>query len=256
MWSVNGEVGAFKISQLIGVDFVPPTVKRVINGRAGSLQLYIQSNYNPNKMSGKHKRELFNSLLDKQKSDFALLHYLTGQWDRHWGNLIISNKKIFSIDNEVTSDHFVSLYGEYPFLRRGNRANSREEYKYDDLINFPFHEAIEVTNLSLINLKHIFKNYMESEKINKYYKKLKQKKLKSFFYLIWKGHLWLQAPPKILGPAHTKTYSQQTLELIDKLEKDEVSLLLKGEFSKTWIEEFFVRKNQILDAAKHGEFIP
>ena len=41
------EVTAFKASKFLGFPIVPPTVLRAINGKKGSFQLYVTTNYDP-----------------------------------------------------------------------------------------------------------------------------------------------------------------------------------------------------------------
>ena len=41
--SYKSQVAAFEVSRLLGLDSVPPTVVRTIDGRTGSLQLWVQN---------------------------------------------------------------------------------------------------------------------------------------------------------------------------------------------------------------------
>lgn len=103
------EVAAYKVSTLLGFDIVPPTVRRIINGRAGSLQLYCDSvpldrrnvvvkgvyglecrTVVANQLSivEIQRRKLFDFVIDcEDRSPF-----------RNW--LLTSNGRIFCIDHE------------------------------------------------------------------------------------------------------------------------------------------------------------
>ena len=91
---------------------------------------------------------------------------------------------------------------------------------------------------------------MSPEKIEKYYKKYKRKRLSSIKYIVWKGYLWIQVPPKAMGPAYTNVFSRETLGKIKKLDFNTAKKLLGEFYSDTWISEFMIRRDQILQASE------
>ena len=201
LWSVNGEVGAFTFSEFLEADVIPPTFKRHVGQHFGSLQEYVENDYRPELLSSKEKFKKLNSYSKKIVSDFIVIHFMTGQWDRHWGNVILLEDRLKAIDNEVTSDHSIGIFGDYPFLRRGTDPTKAESYDFEDLLSFPFQQVVVVENLSLNRLQAHFKDFMSQEKIEKYFKKYQRKNLNSIKYVVWKGYLWIQVPPKAMGPA-------------------------------------------------------
>lgn len=79
LWSAYGERAAYKFSNLLDFKFVSHTFIRDINGKTGSLQHYIENDFDPRAMRLEKRQELFNALPDKVKSDFNIFHYLIGQ---------------------------------------------------------------------------------------------------------------------------------------------------------------------------------
>lgn len=85
------EVLAYEIDRKLGLKLVPPTVERTINGKKGSLQLFVK-----NKKDNDGVKE---SELDKQ----MFFDYLIDNSDRHSGNFLQSNSdKLISIDNGLS----------------------------------------------------------------------------------------------------------------------------------------------------------
>jgi len=114
-----GEVAAFKAARFLELDFVPPTVLRTIDGKIGSLQLYVETSLDS------QDRKQFKWALEHANSDdlanLHLFHFVFGQWDSGPSNLLIHYDgklvNLIAIDNGNIVDLQHVRYGELPFVQ-------------------------------------------------------------------------------------------------------------------------------------------
>lgn len=94
------EVAAYRLSRVLGLRFVPPTVLRTIDGHEGSLQAWVERS-----MMEKQRRQRGVEPPDEwywmsQMLTMHLFDNLVGNVDRHQGNLLIdSGWNIWLIDH-------------------------------------------------------------------------------------------------------------------------------------------------------------
>ena len=94
------EVAAYRLSRLLGLRVVPPTVLRKVDGHEGSLQAWVERS-----MMEKQRREKGIEPPDQwywmsQMLTMRLFDNLVGNVDRHQGNLLIhSSWEIWLIDH-------------------------------------------------------------------------------------------------------------------------------------------------------------
>jgi hypothetical protein len=76
------EVAASRLNDALGLDLVPETVERTIDGKVGSLQLFVDG--------AKMAREAGDGQLQQAAAEkFRVFDYITGNSDRHLGNLLV-----------------------------------------------------------------------------------------------------------------------------------------------------------------------
>lgn len=97
------ERAAYLIDRFLGFDLVPTTIIREIDGRVGSVQRFIKDAPGWLQLSEEDRNAL--SLLEKMKLN--LFDFLILNGDRHGGNFLTKNGKIFAID------HGYSLMSHY-----------------------------------------------------------------------------------------------------------------------------------------------
>lgn len=130
--SVQAEVAAYRLAYAIGLELVPPTVFREVNGHSVSLQDFVgdplgaDSNLQvPTRQipisHDQIKRMLFEYLDD---GDMILFYTVFGQWDGHPGNRIRrANGRLRLIDNEeIGRQSFMTLDG-LRLTERGRTVN-------------------------------------------------------------------------------------------------------------------------------------
>jgi uncharacterized cupredoxin-like copper-binding protein len=97
---IVGEVGAYEISKILGWDIVPETIQANYNKKGeGSSQKWIEDGREPTDdfIDGVDLKEKhFNDL-----SKIFVMDMINSNFDRHSGNIIISQDKVYAIDNEM-----------------------------------------------------------------------------------------------------------------------------------------------------------
>lgn len=99
---IIGEVGAYETSKIIGWDIVPETISINYEKGEGSTQKWIPDGKEPI-----CSMDLGNSIKLEEKhlndlSKIFIMDMITGNFDRHNGNLIIDkNDHVWAIDNEM-----------------------------------------------------------------------------------------------------------------------------------------------------------
>ena len=71
------EVAAYLIDRLLGLNLIPPTVMRRVNGKLGSLQFFVEGGQNPYVTGGAPSQEM------------KMLDYLIGNTDRTGKNYLV-----------------------------------------------------------------------------------------------------------------------------------------------------------------------
>jgi hypothetical protein len=95
--SSRSEATAYEMDKMLGLDMVPPTVIRAIEGRQGSLQLWINGCKTYNQLDEQIPP---NSDWNHQVARMKLFDALIGNTDRNLGNILVDpNREIVLIDH-------------------------------------------------------------------------------------------------------------------------------------------------------------
>jgi len=99
--SYRAEVAAYELDKLLGLDLVPPTVERRIDGRVGSLQLWVEKAMTEfeRKQKGLEPPDL--ELWNQQMHKVRLLHQLTYNTDhQNIRNVLLAPSfRVYAVDN-------------------------------------------------------------------------------------------------------------------------------------------------------------
>jgi len=148
----HAEVAAFKASEFLGFPKIPPTVLRKINGKSGSLQLYIE----PTRDSPlpQDYEKLLEQTSPEEVANLKLFYFVFGQWDSGPHNIIIQEKpegmQLFAIDNSGIKHRQYVQYGEVPFVRM---CYCDKIETNDWHLPFPYEKAISIERPSLESLQ-------------------------------------------------------------------------------------------------------
>jgi hypothetical protein len=98
--SYANEGAAYELSRLLGIDNVPPCVSRTINGKKGSLQLWVE---NAKSMTDRVKEGIVTLANDRwtlQRQMMRVFDALIYNFDRNTGNMLIDSRgKLWFIDH-------------------------------------------------------------------------------------------------------------------------------------------------------------
>ncbi len=242
------EVAGYRLSKLLNINLVPPTVYRIINGVQGSLQLFIDA---PDLASLDHRHKYLENLNKKALSDMKLFYYVAGQWDTHHGNQLIEKQgdtyRLWLIDNSSILHRSYSTYGGATFIEKGYN----KEVPSLGGTEFPFDKAITIEGDYTEALK-IFSRYIPSkahlESLSKH---------QALTYVLWNNTLWLQyntdRPSRIAR--HTKSYYPTTLRALSGLTRENLRqvwaelLLIEPESTQELIELTLMRRDEIIQAS-------
>lgn len=105
------EVAAYKLSKLLGLRLVPPTVTREVKGKSGSMQAWVES-----AMMERERREDKINPPDEwywmaQMLTMHLFDNLVGNLDRHQGNMLVDESwDVWLIDHTQAFRRFPRLH--------------------------------------------------------------------------------------------------------------------------------------------------
>lgn len=207
------EVGAYRLSKLLGLDLVPPTVFRTIEGTQGSLQVYIDA---PDLASVSDSHELLKRVGKKARSDMKLFYYVAGQWDTHAGNQIVFKDgeayRLQLIDNSGMLHRSYSRYGGPTFIEKGDNESISSEIGNE----FPFDKAITLKGDFYKKIKPLFSNYITKPHI----KALSRHN--TLTYVVWNHSLCVKRPKDNQAARYARDYYQSTLDALKSLTKEDL----------------------------------
>lgn len=245
----HAEVAGYRLSKLLGVDLVPPTVYRVIEGVRGSLQLYLNAR---DRASLPHSSQLLEKMGKKVISDMKLFYYVAGQWDTHQGNQLIEKQgdsyRLWLIDNSGILHRSYSTYGGVTFIEKGYNAQMPSAQGTE----FPFKKAITIEGNFIQALK-LFSPYIHSKKHIESLSKHEE-----LTYVIWNNTLWLQyntnGPTRVAR--HTNHYYSSTIQALKGLTRESLAqvwaelLLSEPEFTQELIDLTLRRRDEVIRASQ------
>lgn len=99
----KGEIAAFEINRLLGLNNIPPTVYRTVNSRQGTLQLWAEGSISDRERMEKGIQPPDMLPVKKQDWDMDVFDNLINNIDRNQTNILIdSNWRLILIDHTRT----------------------------------------------------------------------------------------------------------------------------------------------------------
>ena len=90
--SYESEVAAYKISKILGFNHIPPTVYRELQGRSGSVQIWMEKTMREVDFANKGERPPDIDSWNRQKSDLYVFDNLINNVDRNQTNIVIDQE--------------------------------------------------------------------------------------------------------------------------------------------------------------------
>lgn len=182
----HAEVAAYKASVNLGFPHIPPTVMTQIQGKKGSLQLFIET-----KIDSLSPGAYESALSEVHPNDLAnlkLFYFVFGQWDSGGHNLLILKDKkktsLVAIDNSGIRNHQYVKYGQLPFIRvlYSDKINSNDWDK-----PFPFDQAKSIESPTAEKIRQTLGDLLPDG----FYKSFKSYG-PPFRYVLYRNSLWRQ----------------------------------------------------------------
>lgn len=187
MGSADAEVAAYRASCQLGFDCVPPTVVRVIQGRRGSMQLYLESEYDS--CDKTHFKYCVQNADTDSLATLKIFDFIFGQWDRRLSNIIFlqasDSIRAYGVDNTKVFSAQHSKFGDRPFvsiLKHISLAKKGESPV------FPFHQSREMVVQGRRSLDRNF-GAAAGAKLASIYSGCQGMRIR---YVIWQGQVWQQ----------------------------------------------------------------
>ncbi len=245
-----GEVAAFKAARFLELDFVPPTVLRTIDGKFGSLQLYIETS-----LDSQDPKQFKWAIEHANPDDLAnlhLFHFVFGQWDSGPSNLLIDyyddeSAQLIAIDNANICDLQQVRYGELPFVQ----CWASDTLKTDDWDEeFPFDHVNILQNPTPESVAALLgENAPET-----LCKVLSRRR--NLHYIIYHNALWRQfyANDDTFIKAWTDYYPVKTIEQLKKLTIETITEIFADAsgadfLTSEYYNAILERRDQVLAAA-------
>jgi hypothetical protein len=231
------EVAAYRASQLLDLDLVPPTVLYVKKGVVGSLQQYIEPSVDL--MVGDNYEKALENVPAEELAHIALFDFVFGQWDRDASNIIASDNHFVLIDNAAIGYTQKVRYGEYPFVLCFPETQFREE---TDPQSFPF-DAVRTLPPVPDRWREAFGGMLREGQIRRLCRSWKD-----ITFVVWKGHFWRQYGYG--KPAYTDFYPPNTMRRLQELTLEQLQALFQNDLGFTFSDQYFQdildRRNQVL----------
>ena len=121
--SYKYEIAAYELDKILGLELVPPTVEREVDGKRGSLQFWVEGAFTELDRREKNLETDDYVTWSNQQHKLRLLQQLTYNDDAHNIRNVIYDPsfRVYCIDNSRSFRHFHSLADESG-LRRFSRA--------------------------------------------------------------------------------------------------------------------------------------
>lgn len=104
------DIAAYRLDRLMGLDRVPPIVRRKINGREGSIQIWVEGTITENDRREKAIKPPEIARFNQQRSTMSVFDNLVANRDSNLGNTLIDgNWRLWFIDCSRCFDKYEDL---------------------------------------------------------------------------------------------------------------------------------------------------
>ncbi|HVS63548.1 MAG TPA: hypothetical protein VMT85_08600 [Thermoanaerobaculia bacterium] len=154
------EVAAYRLSRMLGLQLVPPTVMRTIDGRSGSLQLWVENAFTEADAI-LARRPVFGASRHLQRQILKVFDALIYNFDRHQNNLLYGDDgRIWAIDHtrsfkrlpELPDRRALYLCERELFLQLGALEREQLDRELGDVLEFTEIDALWRRRNQLVKL--------------------------------------------------------------------------------------------------------
>lgn len=255
------ETGFYRFALRVKSDrLVPPTFLRKIKGQLYSVQLLVEQGKHPKSIT-----EIHGSQMNKRDQvESELLMFITGKWDRHFGNFIVPSiqqtslkvggqtSSLALIDNASIKVPSVVRYGELPYLKwlplkEGINSVGKEKFFDQARLIKPLESAEQVI------LEYVDSNFQSY--IKKTLSDMEHEKSKQFRLVPSDGFLWIQLKLPSYYPLKFKSIPRDTWELYRSLDYETIDHVFLNKFSPEKIHQIQSNIRLIEQLIQSGEVL-
>ena len=253
---------SYNFSRYMGFNFIPPTVKKIINKKLVSIQLFIKNSktlYSFTKTSGRG----YDFISPIEKSNIYIQAFVSGVHVQHHRDVIVDSlcHKIAVIDNSYSQINHIR-YGDFPFV-----GYEMKNKKYDSLTSlkdyqdFPFDKVkslkTSTDHKTLATKIPILQEEFKRDLIGWILPQAVDDKI---YYIEWKGRVWVKDNNFSTAYLYKKfiptVFSRRTLRRLKTLNKNTLKRLSGNLLNEELISGILHRRNLILqEAMKRKELI-
>ncbi len=238
---IFAEVAAYRASRMLHFSFVPPTTIRVINGKLGSVQMYVKTNI---EVLGSQFEHLLALVPADDLANIKIFLYVFGQHDAVAHNMLMNKEQdkvtLFAIDNGCIAIKKFWQYGKNPFI---HVSTVYLFPKVGEEKNFPYSHFKTMPNYHPDELKKVFGSIFSLA----YYKN-KLSKYKPFRYIIFNHQLWVQKKvdePVFCFITYCPADTLERLKALTKLDLVQIFSSFRKVIADEFVDDDFL--NAILD---------
>lgn len=252
--AVAGEAIAYHAARMIGLRNVPPCVE--LDSRRGVLCYYVHSSIDIKSANEKQRKEIFSKISPKEISDMLVFHFLFGQNDRHFGNILVDDQyRIVLIDNEsirmLTQFNLNGVsYARRATLKHELRSKDDEFYGTP----FPF-DRVRFLNMNNPAVVEGFLRNTDAnlDVLNMQVKGIENKMLPM---ILWRNIFWTPVRANFLPPFKFDILSGSTMKAVAGLTRAKIREIFdKDRFSQLHIDLIMQRRDQLLEKSKTATLI-
>lgn len=209
----HAEVAAYKASVFLGFPYVPPTIFTSIDGKKGSLQLFVETKVDP--LVPEAYEAALEYVTREDMANLKIFYFVFGQWDSGPHNQLIVQESgrtyIIAIDNEGIQKRQHVKYGSLPFvrIRYSDKLATNDAQK-----PFPFSQVKVIHDPTPEKLKKVFGSSLPES----FYKSFNLYS-KTLYYVVFQNSLWRQfhATDKSFVLSHTNCLPEKTKKKLQQL---------------------------------------
>jgi hypothetical protein len=202
---------------------------------------------------------LWDRVPNWQKSQRDIFNFVFGNWDLHWGNILIDDSdSIVQIDNGVIRGRMMVRYGELPWVRK--LSYSTEAKLSERLGPFPFDNFVHLDKPSIDQFAELVRSKADPKDLANFVNIRTKNKVEDMTMNVafWDNGIWIQSIGySNFKPIIPQTFSKKVIDSYRALTFDNMKALLPpGVFQDKVILEMLGRRDQIVRAAERRGMTP
>lgn len=237
---------------------MPPAAVTTLNGQDGVLVYYIPTSFDLASMPQGERLQAFAQVSAKELSDLSVVHFLLGQSDRHFGNILLDDQfRLILTDNE-----FIGLLTQFnlngtSYIKRATlkpELRDHEDEYYDRPFPFGRVRYLNVANPEVA--KRFIKNTDIGPRKLTFFAQPFMDQGEMLPIVFWRNMFWTPTRANSLPPLKFDVLSVATLVKLRAMNYENVRAYFpEPHFTNLHRELILKRRDQILELSKTAHLI-